>query len=97
MAQDLSAGKPTEIDTINGEILHIAQKSGTSAPLNASDHELDQKGGKRWQNTIFRRIELCAALGSLAVTAIDMVRIQPSPQPYPVIPMINQRITGFGM
>ena len=62
MAQDLSAGKPTEIDTINGEILHIAQKSDTSAPLNAAIMNLIKKaenGGK----TQYSGAELCAALG----------------------------------
>lgn len=40
MAQDLSAGKPTEIDTINGEICHIAAQAGRRAPINARLVEL---------------------------------------------------------
>lgn len=36
MAQDLAAGKPTEIDTLNGEILAIAEKTGQEAPINTT-------------------------------------------------------------
>ena len=35
MAGDYAAGKPTEIDILNGEIVKLAQAVGTSAPLNA--------------------------------------------------------------
>ena len=35
MAGDYAAGKPTEIDILNGEIVKLAQDAGTSAPLNA--------------------------------------------------------------
>lgn len=62
MAQDLSAGKPTEIDTINGEILHIAQQSGISAPINTKLVDLIKKaenGGKKQ----YSGVELCAILG----------------------------------
>lgn len=35
MAQDLASGKPTEIDTLNGEIVKLAESSGQTAPINA--------------------------------------------------------------
>lgn len=35
MAQDLASGKPTEIDTLNGEIVKLAESSGQTAPVNA--------------------------------------------------------------
>lgn len=35
MAQDLASGKPTEIDTINGEIVKLAATTGQTAPINA--------------------------------------------------------------
>ncbi|WP_157888283.1 2-dehydropantoate 2-reductase [Neptunicoccus sediminis] len=40
MAQDLFAGKPTEIDTINGEIVDLATATGQVAPVNTRLVEL---------------------------------------------------------
>jgi 2-dehydropantoate 2-reductase len=62
MAQDLSAGKLTEIDTLNGEICHIANTAGVPAPINAKIVDLvkaAQSGGQK----SFSGAELCAALG----------------------------------
>ena len=36
MAMDVRAGKPTEIDALNGEITRLAAMSGLQAPLNAA-------------------------------------------------------------
>ena len=50
MAQDLASGKPTEIDTLNGEILRIAQQNGLSAPINSKIVDLihdAENGGQR--------------------------------------------------
>ncbi len=50
MAQDLAAGKPTEIDTINGEVCHIAAQTGQTAPINARLVDLvkhAETGGKK--------------------------------------------------
>lgn len=35
MAQDLASGKPTEIETLNGEIVKLAESTGQTAPINA--------------------------------------------------------------
>ncbi len=34
MADDLAAGRPTEVDWINGEVVHLAQRLGRQAPVN---------------------------------------------------------------
>jgi 2-dehydropantoate 2-reductase len=34
MADDLAAGRPTEIDALCGEVVRLAQALGTSAPQN---------------------------------------------------------------
>ena len=34
MWEDLQAGRPTEIDWINGEVVKLAEKLGTDAPVN---------------------------------------------------------------
>jgi 2-dehydropantoate 2-reductase len=50
MAQDLAAGKPTEIDTINGEIQKIAAETGQTAPINNALIQLvkqAQSGGRQ--------------------------------------------------
>ena len=36
MAQDLAARKPTEIDSLNGEILRLAEQINRSAPVNSA-------------------------------------------------------------
>jgi 2-dehydropantoate 2-reductase len=44
--QDLEANKPTEVDDLSGEIVRLAERAGTTAPLNAlmveAVHELEQ-------------------------------------------------------
>ncbi len=40
MADDLAAGRPTEIDWINGEVLRLAEQHGTRAPVNERLHAL---------------------------------------------------------
>lgn len=62
MAQDLNAGKPTEIDTINAEICHIAATTGQSAPINAKIVEL-VKAAETGGQTTFTGKDLCKALG----------------------------------
>ncbi|WP_069879745.1 2-dehydropantoate 2-reductase [Bosea sp. BIWAKO-01] len=42
MADDLAAGRPTEIDWINGEVLRLAEQHGTHAPVNERLHALVQ-------------------------------------------------------
>jgi 2-dehydropantoate 2-reductase len=34
MADDLAAGRPTEIDRFNGEVVRLAQRLGARAPVN---------------------------------------------------------------
>jgi 2-dehydropantoate 2-reductase len=36
MLQDIEAGRPTEIDAINGAVVHVANLHGISAPVNAA-------------------------------------------------------------
>ncbi|HHO54587.1 MAG TPA: 2-dehydropantoate 2-reductase [Deltaproteobacteria bacterium] len=36
MADDLDRGRPTEVDSLNGTIVHLAQRAGVPAPLNAT-------------------------------------------------------------
>lgn len=62
MAQDLAAGKPTEIDSINGEVCHIAATTGQSAPINAKIVELVKAAQSGGQKT-YSGDALCAALG----------------------------------
>ncbi len=62
MAQDLSVGKPTEIDTINGEICYIAASTGQSAPINTKIVELVKAAETGGQKT-FTGEALCNALG----------------------------------
>lgn len=51
MADDLAAGRPTEVDWINGEVLRLAQRLGLSAPANerlvALVHAAETSGGRR--------------------------------------------------
>jgi len=43
MADDLSAGRRTEVDYINGELVRLAEKLGTDAPVNRKVVELIRK------------------------------------------------------
>jgi 2-dehydropantoate 2-reductase len=40
MADDLAAGRPTEIDYLNGEVVALAERLGRSAPVNRAILEL---------------------------------------------------------
>lgn len=51
MAQDLVAGKPTEIDTINGEIVDLATATGQIAPVNTRLVELIKTASTGGQKT----------------------------------------------
>lgn len=52
MWEDLEAGRPTEIDWINGEVLRLAQRLGETAPANTRIVELiraaEQGGRRNW-------------------------------------------------
>ena len=62
MAQDLGAGKPTEIETLNGEICRIAQKFGITAPINTKLVDLIKQAEANGK-THFSGPELLRALG----------------------------------
>jgi 2-dehydropantoate 2-reductase len=50
MADDFAAGRPTEIDFLNGEIVRLAEQTGREAPVNAAIVKLVKEaetGGKR--------------------------------------------------
>lgn len=49
MADDFAAGRPTEIDFLNGEIVRLAARAGTAAPVNERIVHLvrDAEGGGR--------------------------------------------------
>ena len=58
MADDLAAGRKTEIDYINGELVALAGKLGTDAPVNRKIVELVRRAetdGKRWGPDELRR------------------------------------------
>jgi 2-dehydropantoate 2-reductase len=50
MADDFAAGRPTEIDFLNGEIVRLAETTGRKAPVNAAIVKLVKQaeaGGRR--------------------------------------------------
>lgn len=50
MLDDLDAGRPTEIDHLNGEVIRLAERLGRTAPFNARLVELvhaAETGGRR--------------------------------------------------
>ena len=50
MADDFAAGKPSEINALNGEIVHLAEAQGRRAPINAALVDLvmnAENGGQR--------------------------------------------------
>jgi len=58
MADDLAAGRRTEIDFINGELVRLAERLGSSAPVNARIVELVREaeaGAEPWGPQALRR------------------------------------------
>ena len=58
MADDLAAGRKTEVDYINGELARLADQLGVSAPVNSKIVELIRKaeaGGEPWPPAALRR------------------------------------------
>ena len=58
MADDLASGRRTEVDYINGELVRLADKLGTDAPVNRKIVELIRRaeaGGKPWAPAELRR------------------------------------------
>jgi 2-dehydropantoate 2-reductase len=52
MWEDLQAGRPTEVDELNGEVVRLAQRLGRTAPVNARlvelVHAAESGGRRRW-------------------------------------------------
>ena len=58
MADDLAAGRRTEVDYINGELVRLAERLGTNAPVNRKVVELVRKaegGAPPWPPLALRR------------------------------------------
>ena len=58
MADDLAAGRTTEVDYINGELVQLAERLTTDAPVNRKVVELIRKaeaGAKPWSPDALRR------------------------------------------
>jgi 2-dehydropantoate 2-reductase len=58
MADDLAAGRRTEVDYINGELVRLADKLGAEAPINRKIVELIRRaetGGQPWPPAELRR------------------------------------------
>ncbi len=59
MWEDLQAGRPTEVDWINGEVVRLAESLGTNAPVNQrlTDliHQAEKGNHTRWDaNSLYR-------------------------------------------
>lgn len=59
MADDFAAGRPTEIDFLNGEVVRLAEEKGLDAPINSRIVELvkaaETGGRKNWPGADLRR------------------------------------------
>jgi 2-dehydropantoate 2-reductase len=58
MTDDLAAGRKTEIDYINGELVALADRLGAPAPVNRKIVELvreAERGAKPWAPAALRR------------------------------------------
>ena len=57
MADDLAAGRKTEVDYINGELVALAERLGVDAPVNRKIVELIRRaaGDNRWEPAALRR------------------------------------------
>lgn len=62
MVSDIAHGRPTEADALNGEIVRVAQRAGTSAPLNARMVQLVDGVGATRPPRYLTPAELRAAL-----------------------------------
>ncbi|MBI3369894.1 MAG: 2-dehydropantoate 2-reductase [Burkholderiales bacterium] len=63
MADDLAAGRATEVDAINGEVLRLAATAGSAAPLNARIADLLTRWPER-QGRPYSGAELRRAIGA---------------------------------
>ena len=58
MAEDLEAGRLTEVDYLNGEVVALAERHGSTAPVNARlvelVHEAERGGRRRWSGAQLR-------------------------------------------
>ncbi len=59
MADDFDAGRKTEVDYLNGEVVRLAERLGRSAPVNAAIvalvREAEAGGRKQWSGAELRR------------------------------------------
>jgi 2-dehydropantoate 2-reductase len=58
MADDLAAGRKTEVDYINGELVNLAERTGAEAPVNSAIVRLVRQaeaGGQPWPPAALRR------------------------------------------
>jgi len=62
MVSDIAHGRPTEADALNGEIVRVAERAGTAAPLNARMVELVEWVGATRPPRYLTPSELQAAL-----------------------------------
>ena len=62
MADDLALGRPTEVDTINGEVLRLAARCGAQAPSNGRITALVQGWPQRTQPTTGRALRRALGL-----------------------------------
>lgn len=63
MWDDLSQGRPTEIDYLNGEVVALAQRLGRDAPVNRAVVELMRRAERAGASPALSGPALCEALG----------------------------------